>query len=147
MSKKGIWEQVRDIVNAGMCPEITLRPEDQVTRVKLPVGRPINPPDMTNYRHYKSEPQPGHRPICKARGCKRYLRLNQALWCSDDCQEIGISELSGVLSKLNEKEVEELLRLNLDLNYRVINIETETIVRKKKRRRKPPRYKIHKFTG
>ena len=105
MGKKNLWQQVADIVASGMCPEITLRPEDQVTRVKLPTGRPINPPEMQSYRHYKSEPLPGHRPICKARGCKRYLRMNQALWCSDDCHEIGMSELSRTLSKLNEKEV------------------------------------------
>lgn len=146
MGKRNLWQQVADIVASGMCPEITLGPEDQVMGVKLPVGRPVNPLEMKNWQHYKGNHLPGHRPICKAKGCRKYLRMNQSLWCSTDCQERGIGDLNGILSKLDEKEIEELLRLHLDLKYRVINTETETIVRKKKRIRVPPRYRIHKFT-
>lgn len=128
-----------------MCPEITLKPEWQVMRPKRPVGRPVNPPEKMGYQHYAGNILPGMRPSCRAQGCKKHLRISQALWCSDDCQQRGMGYLNGILSKLNEQEIEELLRNNLSLDFRVIKVNRE--ITKKKRPRRRPNYEIPNFTG
>jgi hypothetical protein len=81
MSRKGIWDQVRLILEQGMVPEITVTP---ATRVKLPVGRPANLPEEKNFRHYAGFIRGRKsRPYCYRRGCGKQLRVNEILVCSD----------------------------------------------------------------
>ncbi len=139
-----IWKEIYDLASAGMAVEVNLIPEWQLKREKRPPGRPVNPASMRHWLHYKGNLQTGKRPNCKRTGCSRHLRIDQALWCSEDCELRGMGDLGGILSKLSEQALEELVRTHLDPDFKIIKVERE-IKEKKRPRRRRYRYEIPNF--
>lgn len=115
MSKpKNVWQQVKDIVEAGQCPEINLSPDQQVRRIKKSgPGRPANLPEEQNFNHYLGRGKLKSHPRCYRRGCFKRLRVDQPLCCSEECTTKVIEEAYWVLSVTGQRDA-RLVAMNFE---------------------------------
>lgn len=141
-----MWDQVRFILSQGMVPEITVTEPDEsmIALHKRGPGRPQKP-DRFNWLHYSGTLLPGKRPVCKAKGCSRWLRRDQKAWCSQDCEDKGLADLNAVLALIEPQQLEDLIRNNVDMDFRVVKTNRE--FEKKKRPRRPRRFGYPVYRG
>lgn len=103
--KGGIWDQVKELVDAGKQPVITLTAaqEVRVSKVQDGPGQPKIPRDPGDHRysHYLGNGRPiRSQPRCYNRGCLNYLRRDDNMVCSEFCKEEVIREARKVLVRL-----------------------------------------------
>ncbi len=105
--KRDIWTQVKEMVDEGKCPEITLFEEQEIKPVKLGRGRPPNLPEEKYFRHYLGRAfRPDVvRPRCYRKGCNNQLRRDQPVACSDFCEQQIILEAEMILTVLKKKKI------------------------------------------
>lgn len=113
-----LWKQIKEIVEAGQSPIVTLHPSQEI-KFKLAPGRPKNPPEKQQFKHYLGSDKTGKRPRCRTIGCSQYLRLNQRAFCCDDCEEKAMSMIVPLLEGLPLKKIEELVRTIVDSEVRL----------------------------
>lgn len=97
--KGGIWDQVRDIIDSGQVPIITLTAAQEVhTSGKGTLGRPPNHPEEKNFQHYLSNTRHRGRPYCYNKGCRNQLRRDDILVCGEFCRNEVVKEAERVLA-------------------------------------------------
>ena len=105
----GVWEQVRELVEAGKGATVRLT---EAQEVKLTYHRK----KRYDYREDRKRPWETYagctdgvrRPRCKRRGCERRLRKDQPIVCSEECGRIMIRDALKVLALLKYQIVERL---------------------------------------
>lgn len=81
-----MFEQVKELRKRGKTPVIKLTPGMFVPKPKLPHGRPRKyPPHEPVAARYRGR-RGKNRPYCLAKGCRRCLRINQEIACSEACE-------------------------------------------------------------
>lgn len=87
-----MFDKVKALRKQGKTPVIKLSPGLLIRKQKLPRGRPRKyPPDDPRAARYVGR-RGKNRPYCQARGCKRYLRVNQLIACSEACESRIIND-------------------------------------------------------
>lgn len=119
MGRVSIWQEVERVIAEGLAPTINLTPEMEVQCPRLPRGRPMNPPEKRDYRHYAGKKFFGKAPYCRARGCRKRLRVHQPLACSPECLEAVIDQAQEILNGLNEEQLIERFQMNLGDTHRI----------------------------
>lgn len=94
------------IVQAGMEPQITLQSEQEIKPLTYSSpGRPVELlPEERGFRHYAGFMFGRSRPRCKRRGCRKFLKRDQPLACSDECKREMIEEARWVLALLEGRK-------------------------------------------
>lgn len=98
--KGGVWDEVRQLVERGEHPVITLTAEQEVIETKGPRPRFASDERGKTFHHYLGNTrQTRSRPRCENRGCKNYLKRDDLWFCSEWCAGTAASAAREVLDK------------------------------------------------
>lgn len=87
MSKKTLWDDVKEIVAKGQHPVIELPPGALVSDPRKRRGRPAYAAYRGSREHYALTTPGGNRLTCRNIGCKRELRMDtKTITCCQRCE-------------------------------------------------------------
>lgn len=128
---QNVWMRIAEICQQGLCPEINLRPEWEISNEKQPTGRPQVRFPNDPYSHYAGHRAFGKRPSCRAYKCQKFLKKDQALCCSQECLDELLLFVTDIMSRLEVNQFDEILRGVMGPDYRIFQREEQI--------KKPPR--------
>jgi hypothetical protein len=122
---QNVWMTIAEICRQGLCPEVIVQPEWEIKREKQPAGRPRVRFPNDPYSHYAGYREFGKRPSCRAYRCQKFLKKNQALCCSQECLDELLSFVTDIMSRLEVKQFDEILRGVMGPDYRIFQREEQ----------------------